>query len=230
MEDGDLAASLSSAAVIRLFALSLVFATASAQGVPLEPDPPSRPAPEEPAPTPRPVVVSQPSPAPVVARAQRIGPRRLGGPRTGVTILSQGTIDKINEAFDTCFDVSCQGDLTIDGSVPLVTQFGWQFENRIFQSSEGLTGLTEWVVLVGGAERGLFLPSLTFLAGLRAPGGFEVGVGPNLSLGGAAYALAVGHSYQNGEVNIPVNMALVFGDGGPRASVLVGFNVSERRW
>ncbi len=216
--------------MIRLFALSLALATAvSAQGVPIEPEP--RPAPERPTPVPRPTVVARPSPPPVVAQARSIGPRRLGGPRTGVTILSQGTIDKINEAFDSCYsDEFCQGESLIDSGMPLVTQFGWQFENRIFQSNEGLTGITEWVVLVGGAERGLFLPSLTFLAGLRAPGGFEVGVGPNLSLGGAAYAVALGHNYEIGEVNIPLNLALVFGDGGPRASVLVGFNVSERRW
>lgn len=218
--------------------LTLPFLAPSfAQGVPIVPAPSPTEAEPEPAPppTPRPVVVERPQPAPVVARASSsIGPRRLGGPRTGVTILSQGTIDKINEAFDGCygydFDQSCEGDLTIDGSVPLVTQFGWQFESRMFQTSEGLTGVTEWVVLVGGAERGLFLPSLTFLAGMRAPGGFEVGVGPNLSLSGAAYALAVGFNNEAGEVNIPVNLAVVFGDGGPRASVLVGFNVSERRW
>ena len=215
--------------VIRLLALTLACAAVAAQGVPLEPDPAPPPT-AEPAPIPTPTVTPRPDRPPIVARARVIGPRRLGGPRTGVTVLTQGTIDKINEAF--CYDFNGDGcrDDKIDGAMPLVTQFGWQFENRIFQSSEGLTGITEWVVLVGGAERGLFLPSLTFLAGLRAPGGFEVGVGPNLSLSGAAYAVAVGHNYEAGEVNIPLNLALVFGDGGPRASVLVGFNVSERRW
>ncbi|MGB3544533.1 hypothetical protein [Rubrivirga sp.] len=215
----------------RLLTLTLLLAaTASAQGVPLDPDPPSRTETDEPAPTPRPVVVSQPSPAPVVAKARIVGPRRLGGPRTGVTILSAGTVDRINEQFGGCLRDDCPDDALIDNTLPIVTQFGWQFENRIFQSSEGLTGVTEWVVLVGGAERGLFLPSLTFLAGLRMPSGLEVGVGPNLSLGGAAYAAAIGFNNEVGEINIPFNLAVVFGDGGPRASVLVGFNVSGRRW
>ena len=215
----------------KLLALSLVLAApALAQGVPLDPEPGPAPEAETPAPAPRPTPVPtaapRPSPAPVVARAEpRVrGPRRLSGVRTGVTILSQGTIDRINEAFDDCFfdDQRDCGEDRISGEIPVVTQFGWQYENRIFQSETGLTGLTEWVLLVGGVERGLFLPSLTFLAGLRAPGGLEVGVGPNLSLGGAAYAVSVGHSYSSGDVNLPVNLALVFGQDGPRASVLVG--------
>ena len=118
----------------------------------------------------------------------------------------------------------------MDPNFPVVTQFGWQFERRMFQAESGLTGVVEWVLLVGGAERGLLLPSATFLAGLRAPGGFEVGVGPNLSVAGAAYALAVGKNNEIGEVNLPVNAAVVLGQDGPRLSLLVGFNVSSSRY
>jgi hypothetical protein len=161
------------------------------------------------------------------------GPRRLSGPRTGLTLLSQETIRKINEAFDGCYDgyqnTSCDTP-RLSESFPLVTQFGWQFENRMFQTESGLTGVTEWVLLVGGAEQGLFLPSLTLLAGIRAPSGLEIGVGPNLSLSGAAYAIGVGVNNQVGEISIPVNLAVVLGQDGPRTSLLVGFTVSERRW
>ena len=227
---------------LRAFAGALVLSSSAlAQVVPLPADstetllPPAAesPAAEPPAP-PRPTVVARP--APVVGRArQRIGPRRLGGPRTGVTILSQATVDRINEAFDDCFGFeptprdNCDGP-TVSSSFPVVTQFGWQFENRIFQAESGLTGLTEWVLLVGGVERGLFLPSLTFLAGIRAPNGMEIGVGPNISVGGAAYAVAVGVNNAVDDVNIPLNVAIVFGQDGPRASLLVGFNVSDRRY
>ncbi len=204
---------------------SLAAAPGLAQGVPLEPEPEpteaGRPAPPpaRPAPVPAPEV-RRPQAAAVVA-----GPRRVGGPRTGLTFLSAGTIDRINEAFD-----DGDGAPRISAEFPVVTQFGWQFETRIFQTEEGLTGLAEWVALLGGADRGLFLPSLSFLAGLRAPGGFEIGVGPNLSLGGAAYAVAIGTTTAVGEVGIPMNVAVVFGQDGPRASVLVGFTISERRW
>ncbi|WP_412070495.1 hypothetical protein [Rubrivirga sp. IMCC43871] len=210
-------------AVLLALALS---APVFAQGVPLDPEPDERPT-EAPRPTPRPApepTVVRPGTAVAQARIDR-GPRRVGGPRTGLTILSPGTVDRINEAYDTG-----DGDARISQDFPVVTQFGWQFENRLFQTDEGLTGLAEWVVLLGGADRGVFLPSLTFLAGLRAPGGFEVGVGPNLSLGGAAYAIAVGATTAVGEVGIPMNVAVVFGQDGPRASVLVGFTVSNRRW
>ena len=160
---------------------------------------------------------------------QPYGPRRLGGPRTGLTLLSQETVRKINEAFDGCYDSPCDTP-RLSESVPVVTQFGWQFENRMFQTESGLTGVTEWVLLVGGAEQGLFLPSLTLLAGIRAPSGFEFGVGPNLSLSGAAYAVGVGMNNEIGEISIPVNLAVVLGQDGPRTSLLVGFTVSERRW
>lgn len=186
-------------------------------------------------PAPPPVVTDTPPPGRLVgmARDRGPGPRRLGGPRTGVTVLSPALARRLNDAFDNpyCYEASCDDDgPRISETVPIITQFGWQFERRMFQSEGGLTGVTEWVLLVGGAERGLFLPSGTFLAGLRTPGGLEIGVGPNVSLSGAAYALALGVNSEFGDVNVPLNLAVVFGQDGPRASLLVGFNVSDRRW
>ena len=213
-----------------LLLLTAVFTVpALAQGVPLDPEPTETDAPAPPTARPTP---PEARPAPTLQAIDTVrGPRRLGGPRTGITVLSAGAVDRINEAFNECYTFSCESDgPTVSESFPVVTQFGWQFETRMFQSSGGLTGLTEWVVLVGGADRGLFLPSLTFLAGVRAPGGFEVGVGPNLSLAGAAYAVTVGMNNEVGEVNVPLNLAVVLGQDGPRASILVGFTVSERRW
>ena len=173
---------------------------------------------------PAPASVRRPDPEPVV------GPRRLEGPRTGVTVLSPRLVQKINEALDpACTEVQCD-DPTISEASPVITQLGWQFERRVFQTDSGLTGLTEAVLLVGGAERGLFLPSGTLLAGLRTVRGLEVGVGPNVSLSGLAYAAAVGVNTEFGEVNVPLNLAVVLGGDGPRASLLVGFNLSDRRW
>ena len=221
--------------LLALFALLLALPTA-AQGIPFEPETgDTETEAETPAPRPAPPPASPaPARAPVEVRTVRAdirtyGPRRLGGPRTGLTLLSQETVRKINEAFGTCYDSPCDTP-RLSESVPVVTQFGWQFENRMFQTESGLTGVTEWVLLVGGAEQGLFLPSLTLLAGIRAPSGFEFGVGPNLSLSGAAYAVGVGMNNEVGEISIPVNLAVVLGQDGPRTSLLVGFTVSERRW
>ncbi len=158
------------------------------------------------------------------------GPQRLNGPRVGVTILSPGAVERINEEFgEYDFETGAYSQ-RIDPNFPVITQFGWQYERRLFQSASGVTGVTEFVPLIGGLERGLFLPSVSFVVGVRAPGGFEAGVGPNLSLSGAAYALAIGHSRNFGDFTVPVNAAVVLGQGGPRISLLVGFTVSSGRY
>lgn len=164
------------------------------------------------------------------------GPRRLSGPRVGFTVLNDRAIDQINDAFGR---EECDYDATgtyrctsadVVGAVPLVTQFGWQWERRLFQLSTGTTGVSELVMLVGGAERGVLIPSATFLVGVRTPGGLEVGVGPNIAGTSVGYAVAVGHTQDFGEVAVPVNVAVVLGPDGPRGSLLLGFVVSDRRY
>ena len=211
--------------ITSLLALSLLALPAWAQGVPLDPEPES--APEESAPPP-PLVRPDPAPppAPIVGRAtERRSPYRLDGPRVGVTILDAGTVETINEEFG-----GENGEERIGSATPVITQFGWQFETRLFQTESGLTGVTEIVGLVGGLDRNLLLPSGTFLVGLRTVNGMEIGVGPNLSLSGTGYAVAVGMNTPIGEVNVPVNVAAVFGQGGPRISLLAGFTLSNRRY
>ena len=173
-----------------------------------------------------PVASPRATPArPALAQAvERRSPHRLDGPRVGVTVLDAGTVDRINEAF------AGDGDVRISPSAPVITQFGWQFETRLFQTESGLTGVTEVVGLVGGLDRNLVLPSGTFLVGLRTVNGMEVGVGPNLSVAGTGYAVAVGMNTPVGDVNVPLNVAAVFGKGGPRISMLAGFTLSSRRY
>ncbi|HEX9952555.1 MAG TPA: hypothetical protein VGB53_12360 [Rubricoccaceae bacterium] len=154
---------------------------------------------------------------------------RLSGPRAGVTLLSPDTVRRINDRFRDAGLAEGEGDV-IDPTMPVVTQFGWQFETRVFQTPGGLTGLTEFVPLVGGLDRGILLPSATFLVGARTHDGIEFGVGPNVSATGVAYALAAGFNASAGEVNIPLNVAAAFGKGGPRVSLLVGMTFSNRRY
>ena len=206
--------------LLALAALALLAAPAWAQDAPSEPE--DAPASPLVRPDPRPT----PSPAPVVGRAtERRTPHRLDGPRVGITILDPGTVETINEEFG-----GEDGEERIGTGTPVITQFGWQFETRLFQTESGLTGVTEIVGLVGGLDRNLLLPSGTFLVGLRTVNGMEIGVGPNLSLAGTGYAVAVGMNTPVGEVNVPVNVAAVFGNGGPRISLLAGFTLSDRRY
>ena len=131
----------------------------------------------------------------------------LSGPRVGMTYLSSG---KTQSYIDS----------------PMISQYGWQFETK-FASGEGVQGLVEWVVLAGGMEKGLFLPSISSLVGLRNAAGYEFAMGPNLSLSGISYVLAAGKNFRIGELNVPVNLSWVpeHDDSSHRVSMTVGFNM-----
>jgi hypothetical protein len=141
-------------------------------------------------------------------KAQKLS---LSGPRVGVTVLT-------GEAYERA-----RTDYELNSRV--VTQFGWQFERRFFDSDTGPMGLFEWVLLVGGLEQGLFFPSISWLTGLRTSSGLEFGLGPNVSGLGVGLAAAAGVNLRSGYMNFPVNVALVSSDSGVRTSVLGGFTM-----
>ena len=122
--------------------------------------------------------------------------KRYGGPRVGLTYLAAGTTrTRIADAFN-------RADIT-----PVVSQFGWQFETRIFTLENGAAGLVEFVPLIGGLEQGLFLPSANVLLGFRGANGVEFGVGPSVSLAGFGLVLAAGASFKVGKITFPFNVA-----------------------
>ena len=144
----------------------------------------------------------------------------MTGPRLGLTLIGAGETADI---------------LTDDDNGPsaITTQYGWQWESR-FADGGDITGLAEWVVLLGGVERGKFLPSISSLIGFRSREGFEMGVGPNLTLGGLGMVFGVGFTATNGKLNMPIN--IVFSpskeyswiESGPSLSILVGFNIASK--
>jgi hypothetical protein len=136
---------------------------------------------------------------------------KLAGPRIGFTILSSRYVNHVKNEFETTVN-------------PFITQFGWQFETRIFSLDSGVSGLFEFVPLIGGLEQGKFLPSLSALIGLRGKTGYEFGVGPNISLSGAGLVFAAGANFQSEGVNFPVNIAFAPSAHGSRVSLLFGFN------
>ena len=138
----------------------------------------------------------------------------LDGPRLGFTILSQRVIDKARE-----------NQVSLG---PVISQFGWQFESRLFRLANGVSGLVEFVPLVGGLEQGQFLPSVSGLLGVRGPKGFEFGVGPNVTLLGPSLVLAMGTSIQSNGINFPINIAVAPSSEGARISLLMGFNARHR--
>ena len=152
------------------------------------------------------------------AKADGVEVSELSGPRIGVTGITTG-------------------QATRELGTNFIGQYGWQLETR-FSNGDGFSGLAEFVFLVGGTEQGYFLPSLSSLVGYRNANGFEAAVGPNLSMTGIGFVLAVGYNFKSGSVNIPLNLSWVpstdnplFGSGatGHRISITLGFNMDRKK-
>ena len=133
------------------------------------------------------------------------------GPRFGFTYLPQEIVD------------SLKGRNMDVGS--MISQFGWQLEHEIHVTPEGPMVLNEWVFLAGGLEKGVFLPSATWLVGARGRSGNEVGFGPNVSIAGVGLALAAGVTVNTGGLHVPMNVAAASSKGGLRVSFLTGFSL-----
>ena len=138
----------------------------------------------------------------------------LSGPRFGLTALSTGVVDELQKR-------------NIDVG-PNISQFGWQIEKQFYSGESGVAAVNEWVVLLGGLDQGVALPSVSWLVGLRTREGAEFGVGPNITAAGVALALAGGVTFRAGNLNVPMNVAVVPSKAGMRISVLTGFNMRRR--
>ena len=134
------------------------------------------------------------------------------GPRFGVTWLAGDIVDTLRRKYDV--DVAA-----------IIPQFGWQFERQFASLENGPVALNEFVILVGGLEQGEFLPSLTWLVGIRTQSNFEIGVGPNITPAGLALAISSGVTFRAGALAVPVNVAVVPSKLGARTSILTGFNL-----
>ncbi len=157
---------------------------------------------------------------PTIAHARLNNNRRLhlvekaDGPRIGMTALAG---NPYHEALSK--------DIT-----PVFSQFGWQFETR-FAANEDITGLIEWVPLIGGMEQGLFIPSFSALIGLRIRQGFDIAVGPNISITDPedpskwlSLVFAVGQTIKTKSFSFPIHLAVVPKKDGARISLLTGFS------
>ena len=157
-------------------------------------------------------LLAQQSEAKPLQTNQLVKPINLSGPRIGCTVLSGKLADKLKEKLD------------VD---PFITQFGWQFETRFFSVESGVSGVLEWILLVGGFEQGVALPSISWLIGMRTAKGIEFGTGPNISAGGLAIVIAGGVTLKSGYLNFPINLAIAPSKNGNRISLIVGFNVRK---
>ena len=135
---------------------------------------------------------------------------KLAGPRVGVTMITPGSFSSIIRGDVSMFSDQVREEWT--GSTgkygAAITQYGWQWESR-FADAGDITGIVEWIALVGGMEKGMFLPSASSMVGLRTAKGIEFAIGPNLSLGGIAMVFGAGYNFKFGKLNVPVNIAYV---------------------
>ena len=136
----------------------------------------------------------------------------MAGPRFGITMLSQGSIDLLAE----------KKNITVR---PLISQFGWQFEKRFYTNDQGITLLSEWVPLITGLEQGVALPSLNWLVGMRGASGAEFGIGPNITPLGVGLVVAGGVTVRSGALHVPLTFAVATSKSGARVSILTGFNL-----
>ncbi|MDG1348997.1 MAG: hypothetical protein P8P67_04755 [Flavobacteriales bacterium] len=135
---------------------------------------------------------------------------KLAGPRVGVTMITPGSLASIIRGDVSFFSDEVRQEWT--GSTgkygAAISQYGWQWESR-FADGGNVTGIVEWIALVGGMEKGFFLPSVSSMVGLRTDKGIEFAVGPNVSLGGIAMVFGAGYNFKFGKLNVPVNIAYV---------------------
>ena len=138
----------------------------------------------------------------------------LAGPRLGLVYISASPGSSF---LNGDLQLEETGDLPEDytdiAKGALTTLYGWQWESR-FADGGNVTGIVEWIALVGGLEKGKFLPSVSSMVGARTASGIEFAVGPNLSLSGIAMVFGMGYNFKSGNLNIPVNIAFLPGKKG----------------
>jgi len=139
---------------------------------------------------------------------------KLAGPRVGFTMVQAGLLANIlKKDVPIISDDYNANQESWDGTSlgkygATMSQYGWQWESRFLDGGD-IVGLVEWIALVGGMEKGMFLPSVSSMVGLRTASGFELAAGPNLSLGGIAMVIGIGKTLKFGKLNVPVNIAYV---------------------
>lgn len=160
--------------------------------------------------------LAAPTPPALLAQndSLRLEQRSISGPRLGLTYVTGPTADSV---------------LREHGLDPLLSQFGWHFEQVIRPRTGGPMFVIEELVLVGGVDQGTAIPSGSLLMGIRFPSGLEFGMGPNFTPTGAALAVGVGKSIRYGAVSLPINVAWVHSPGANRFSFIFGYALESAR-
>jgi hypothetical protein len=157
--------------------------------------------------------VSTPLPRQRAAGASLLDDDDRSGPRVGAAYLIGGSVTAERAGRSLS---------------PFVSLFGWQFEHPFDTGvRQSIVPMTELVVLAGGMEQGVVLPSVSWLLAARKPNGWEAAIGPTLTAAGVHLAVAAGVTHAFGNLNVPVNLAVAPGRRGASISVTTGFNAKR---
>lgn len=152
----------------------------------------------------------------------------LFGPRTGFTYIYT-TQEEFNNKIQSIYE---NEDKVY---TPLITQFGLNLEQRILLGDTLSHFAFQEVILIGGLDQSIIIPSLSFLIGYRHNNGLEIGLGPNFSIttksngdlsSSVSVVYSIGWTFSFKNVYVPINLAFVPTpiDGHPRITLLTGFN------
>ena len=149
------------------------------------------------------------------------------GPRVGVSWVTVNP-EQFNESVQQIFSDETRAYF------PIFTQFGINFEQRIRLGTTKSHFAFQEVIIIGGLDQNIVLPSLNFLIGFRSHAGLEFGLGPNITMSKSADGIgitvsvvyAVGWTFFFQNVFVPVNIAVVpsLSEGHLRITFLTGFN------
>jgi hypothetical protein len=145
--------------------------------------------------------------APIQAAVNR------SGPRFGALWVSQGIIDE-----------AAKKSVTIQ---PVLSLFGWQTEVPLGNNPGGPQPVSDIVLLGAGLDQSTFIPSASWIVGVRTTDDLELGVGPNWTPTGLAFVITAGMSRHFGTLNVPINIAYVPAKVGSRFSITTGFNTNK---
>ena len=142
-----------------------------------------------------------------------------------IPVLQQRTIDGPRMGFTYISGTKAEQMLADHHLDPLMSLFGWHFEQVVRPQSGGPMFVIQELLLVAGVDQGTAIPSGSFLLGIRFPSGFEFGMGPNVTPLGPAMAVGIGKSLRYGGVTIPVNFAIVRSQDSFRTAFVVGYAI-----
>lgn len=139
------------------------------------------------------------------------------GPRIGISYTGMNP-DAYNESLELLFP---------DGHYfPVNSVFAASLEQRFpLGDTEHFLGIQE-VFSVGGMEQSLFIPSLSTIIGFRHASGFEFGAGPLITMGGYTVVCAMGYTFSNRGVYIPVDLSVAIPNTRVYSTIMLstGFN------